>query len=197
MCSSDLALRTCGVHSVLHQPASVFDTPEALEILALLRALSESRGQTVLRTALSTVLMGLDAADLRLLDAEPRLLEEWEDRMSRWRELAGKQGVMAAMTRMLGETGVRPRLLGLPGGERRMTNVLHCLEILHARERETRASLPSLTRWFARQTALPLTEESQLRLDSDRDAVHIVTIHKSKEPTPAPIAVNSAVEATT
>ncbi len=174
------ALRTCGVHSVLHQPASVFDTPEALEILALLRALSESRGQTVLRTALSTVLMGLDAADLRLLDAEPRLLEEWEDRMSRWRELAGKQGVMAAMTRMLGETGVRPRLLGLPGGERRMTNVLHCLEILHARERETRASLPSLTRWFARQTALPLTEGSQLRLDSDRDAVHIVTIHRSK-----------------
>ena len=36
------------------------------------------------------------------------------------------------------------------------------------------------TGWFARQTALPLTEESQLRLDSDRDAVHIVTIHKSK-----------------
>ena len=42
------ALRTCGMHSVLHQPASVFDTPEALEILALLRALSESRGQTAI-----------------------------------------------------------------------------------------------------------------------------------------------------
>lgn len=174
------ALLACGIHSVLHQEASVFETPEAREILSLLSALLRRRDRTALRTALSTTIVGLTAADLRELDTDAEMLEKWEDRMAAWHGAWQTQGVMAAMSRLLRETEARPRLLGLMDGERRMTNVLHCLEILHARERSTHCSMPALTRWFAKQLDTPSTEESQLRLDSDRDAVRIATIHKSK-----------------
>lgn len=174
------ALLACGIHNVLHQEASVFETSEAREILSLLQALLTRRNRTALRTALATTIVGLNASTLHQLDSDAKLLETWEERMAQWHGAWQTQGVMAAMTRMLRETGARPRLLGLVGGERRMTNVLHCLEILHTRERETRLSMSALTRWFAKQLDTPSTEESQLRLDSDRDAVRIATIHKSK-----------------
>jgi exodeoxyribonuclease V beta subunit len=174
------SLREWGIHSVLTHTSSVFESPEALEILTLLRAVAEYQRPTLLRSALATRVLGLDARRLRLLDEDSAQGDLWMERMALWHEVWQRQGVMAAMNRLVTDTGARARLLRLPGGERRMTNVLHCLEILHARERESRASMRSLTGWFARQLAGNRREEFQLRLDSDRDAVRIVTIHKSK-----------------
>lgn len=174
------SLREWGIHSVLSHTSSVFESPEALEILTLLRAVAEYQRPTLLRSALATRLMGFDARRLRLLDEDSAQGDLWLERMALWHGVWQRQGVMAAMNRLIADTGARARLLRLPGGERRMTNVLHCLEILHARERESRESMRSLTDWFARQLAGNRREEFQLRLDSDRAAVRIVTIHKSK-----------------
>jgi exodeoxyribonuclease V beta subunit len=174
------ALRACNIHSVLSHTSSIFESPEALEILTLLRAVAEYQRTTLLRSALTTRIIGLDARQLRLLDEDGTRQDQWLENMALWHGVWQRQGLMAAMNRLITDTGARERLLRLPGGERRMTNVLHCLEILHARERETRASMRSLTGWFARQLTGNRREEFQLRLDSDRDAVRIVTIHKSK-----------------
>ena len=77
---------------------------------------------------------------------------------------------------------VRSRLLGLPNGERRLTNVLHLSEVLHQMAVEEKLSLTGLLKWLARQRdpGSPRLEEHQLRLESDAEAVQIVTIHKSK-----------------
>ena len=173
-------LRACNIHSVLSHTSSIFESPEALEILTLLRAVAEYQRPTLLRSALATRIIGLGARELHLLDEDSMRQDQWLERMALWHGVWQRQGLMAAMSRLISDTGARARLLSLSGGERRMTNVLHCLEILHARERETRASMRSLTGWFARQLAGNSREEFQLRLDSDRDAVRIVTIHKSK-----------------
>jgi exodeoxyribonuclease V beta subunit len=77
---------------------------------------------------------------------------------------------------------VRPRLLSLPGGERRLTNVLHLAEVLHGEEMRRRSGMGGLIQWLAanRDEETPRREEHQLRLESDADAVKVVTIHKSK-----------------
>lgn len=173
-------LREWGIHSVLTHTSSLFESTEAVEILTLLRAVAEYQRPTPLRSALATRIIGLDARELRLLDDDNARQDQWLERMAVWHGVWQRQGVMAAMSRLISDTGARARLLALPGGERRMTNVLHCLEILHARERDARASMRSLSGWFARQLAGNRREEFQLRLDSDRDSVRIVTIHKSK-----------------
>jgi len=77
---------------------------------------------------------------------------------------------------------VRSHLLRWRDGERRLTNVLHLIELLHAACVENRLGIDGLIKWLARQISLrgELKDEHELRLESDEDAVRIVTIHKSK-----------------
>lgn len=174
------ALTQAGVHAVLAHTSSIFDSAEALDILTLLRAMAEPGRQPLVRAALATVALGLDAEDLRKLDEHPESMDSWIEHLALGRSIWQRRGIMAAMRRLLAERDIRARLLGLPGGERRMTNFLHCLEVLHGREREVHATPRALVSWLARRIGRTGGEEQQLRLDSDRDAVRIVTIHKSK-----------------
>jgi exodeoxyribonuclease V beta subunit len=174
------ALGTLRIPSVVTHTSSVFASPEAVELLSVLRGMAECQRPAALRTALAAPMIGLTAPDLALLDEDGEKLEAWFDRFLACRDLWDRRGVMAATRRLFADLDVRGRLVSLPDGERRMTNVLHCLELLHSRERESGASMHALLTWFARQLGTDSTEESQLRLDTDRDAVQIVTIHKSK-----------------
>jgi exodeoxyribonuclease V beta subunit len=89
---------------------------------------------------------------------------------------------MAMFRRLLFQEGVRERLMALPDGERRLTNILHISEVLHAEAIVQKLGPSGLLKWLSRQRN-PETarrEEHELRLESDEDAVKIVTIHKSK-----------------
>jgi exodeoxyribonuclease V beta subunit len=59
---------------------------------------------------------------------------------------------------------------------------LHLLELLHRQSVETNSGIAGLLKWLAEQRdpKTPRLEENQLRLESDENAVKIVTIHKSK-----------------
>jgi exodeoxyribonuclease V beta subunit len=75
---------------------------------------------------------------------------------------------------------VAGRLLARPDGERRLTNLLHLIECLHEAG-ERHAAPDTLLRWFQSQRVSPVADDAtQLRLESDRNLVQIVTIHKSK-----------------
>ena len=76
---------------------------------------------------------------------------------------------------------IAENLLASESGERRLTDLLHLGELLQ----EAAAQLDSehaLVRWLAQQVAQPNHQAAsqQLRLESDRHLVQIVTIHKSK-----------------
>lgn len=174
------ALGALRIPSVVTHTSSVFASPEAAELLSVLRGMAECQRPVALRTALAAPMIGLTAPDLAALDENGGQLEAWFERFLDCRELWDRRGVMAAARRLFAGQDVRQRLVSLPDGERRMTNVLHCLELLHSQERESGASMHALLTWFARRLGTEGTEESQLRLDTDRDAVQIVTIHKSK-----------------
>ena len=60
-------------------------------------------------------------------------------------------GFSAMLRSLLLEYRVLPRLVSLPGGERRITNVLHLSEVLQERSTQTGAGMWDLQRWFARQ----------------------------------------------
>ncbi|MGM0419269.1 MAG: 3'-5' exonuclease, partial [Thermodesulfobacteriota bacterium] len=70
----------------------------------------------------------------------------------------------------------------LGSGERRVTNLLHLFEILHEEEVKNRRGRKSLIKWLAdniynRTSSSP---EYELRLESDKNKVKILTVHKSK-----------------
>jgi exodeoxyribonuclease V beta subunit len=89
---------------------------------------------------------------------------------------------LAESFRFLGMFDVRPRVRALEDGERRLTNLLHLSELLHQAAVDKGLNMAGLLKWLREQRdpASPRSEEHQIRLESDENAVKIITIHKSK-----------------
>jgi exodeoxyribonuclease V beta subunit len=176
------ALIELGVHSVLYTTGNLFDTGEARQVELVLRAVAESNEEAAVRTALATDLLGLDGAAIDGLMGDA---DAWEERLRSfhdWRDTWERHGFVRMFRELMQAEQVRPRLLSLPGGERRLTNVLHLAEVLHGEEMRRRCGMGGLIQWLAtqRDEETPRREEHQLRLESDAEAVKVVTIHKSK-----------------
>ena len=72
-------------------------------------------------------------------------------------------------------------MLRFEDGERRLTNLFHLGELLHETAIEQRLNPAALSRWLAQQRQDGRANDTnQLRLESDEDAVKLVTIHRSK-----------------
>lgn len=176
------ALREFGLRSVLFGNSNVFKTEEAAELRTILVAVAECAREPLLRAALATVALGADAAEF---DALSRDVRRWESRLlcfQRYHERWRRDGFMQMFRELMREQGVRARLLGLPDGERRLTNFLHLAELLHATAMERRLGISGTVKWLAEQTTAKTftREEHELRLESDANAIQVVTMHKSK-----------------
>ncbi|MBI3155269.1 MAG: UvrD-helicase domain-containing protein [Burkholderiales bacterium] len=174
------ALAAVGVGAVELSQASVFHSAEAEELDRVLAAMLEPTREPLLRAALATELMGVAAAALDALAADESgwlavLATFAEDRQT-WRT----RGVAVMLRRWMDRAGVAARLLARPDGERRMTNLLHLADLLQQAAGD-HAGPEALHRWLQSRRREPHGDEAmQLRLESDRDLVRIVTIHKSK-----------------
>lgn len=175
-------LRRLRIPSVLYSTDSVFDSPEALELSRLLGALAEPGRESLIRNALATDLLGVNGLELERLAGLERDWEDWAGRFHRYGEEWETGGFFFMFRRFLTGEGIRERLLQFPDGERRLTNVLHLMEVLHQAEVEKDLGRMELLRWLRqqRQYQSPGSEEQQLRLESDAEALKIVTIHKCK-----------------
>lgn len=174
------ALAEFQIPSVLYSAANVFRSREAGELLRVLRALAQPTREKVVLAALATELLGQKASDLENLARDET---EWEATLNRFAEYHSRWiegGFVEAMQALLVGENVRARLLTLRDGERRVTNLLHLIELVHTSCAQNHLGLEGAITWLARQRRSEVREESELRLESDEDAVRIVTIHKSK-----------------
>ncbi|GHT92455.1 RecBCD enzyme subunit RecB [Betaproteobacteria bacterium] len=173
------ALAVRGVGSVELAQASVYASLDAEELERVLRAIDDPSRERRVKTALATELMGWDAAALeRLAGDDNRLFAEIE-RFAAWREQWQRHGFIVMLRRWMADDGVAARLLGRDDGERRLTNLLHLAELLQqeAGDNAPAAVLASLARHRREGDG---GEAAQLRLESDRNLVKIVTIHRAK-----------------
>lgn len=178
-------LRKLGIPAVMHGDRSVFESPEALELRRVLRALAEPGHRQLARTALCTRMLGLDANALLALDEDHDELEKWTARLRTWGQLWQTRGVAHAVEALSAETDLLRRTLADRDGERRMTNLRHLLELLHESQTKEHLGVAGLLRYFDGAISDPMghamaAEARQLRLESDADAVTLTTAHKSK-----------------
>lgn len=176
------ALTLLNIPSVyLSNRDSVFETPEAQELLWLLQAVLAPERESTLRSALATSMLGLTARDIEALNQDELAWDAVVDEFSHYQELWQKRGVMTMLRALMNARQVAENLLATPGGERRLTDILHISELLQAAGTQLESEF-ALTRWLAQHIAEPNTNASseQLRLESDKHLVQIVTIHKSK-----------------
>ncbi len=168
--------------SALYSTGNIFDTREAMEIEKVLMSIAEPDNPGFLKAALAMDMMGARGEDLLTFEAD---VQQWEDQLIRIREYAQlwlRYGFMPMFRTLLDRENVRPRLLSFTDGERRLTNVLHLAELIHQESTRRHLGFSGTLKWLAEQRdpKSPRLEEHQLRLESDAQAVKIVTIHKSK-----------------
>ena len=172
-------LQKLGIASVyLSDQNSVFDSNVAKELAWVLKACLNVAERPILN-AIATALFGLNAADIHQIQQNEADWQRWADSFAQYQQTWQRQGILAMLHQILLEQGISERLLSQATGERDLTDFLHLAEILQqaATLHESEAALLS---WFEKQIQGEGRQEAQIRLESERQLVKIVSIHKSK-----------------
>jgi len=176
------ALSERNVPSVLYSTQNLFDSHEALEVERFLAAVVEPNGESFLKAALSSDMVGIAGEELERLMFDEARWEKWLVKFRDYHDLWQERGFFRMFRSFLRDEKVLTRLIAFTDGERRNTNLLHLMEVLHQASIERKLNMTGLLKWLSEQRDpnAPRSEEHQLRLESDENAVNLVTIHKSK-----------------
>jgi exodeoxyribonuclease V beta subunit len=176
-------LRDAGIPSAIGKAGDVFETDELAELQLFLRAVLQPGDLMRVRGALATRFVGHDLATLRAIDGDDEQFDREIARLDRWRRAWLRSGFVPMIEQAMHELGVVRRFLAMPGGERRLTNFRQLFELLHDAEHAARLSPEGLFEWLQHEQKhkddLDYTLR-ELRLESDGDAVQILTVHGSK-----------------
>ncbi len=174
------ALGRIGLKSVITSDEKVFSSEEAILMKILLDAAAEPAREDLIKACLATPLAGLSAEELAGFDADAQTQDRIVSEFTAYHETWRDHGFMR-MFREFHSNRSKHCLAQLPGAERRLTNLQHIAELLHSAESSGRMGIDSLLSWFnenaGHETGM---DESELRLESDEDAIKIMTVHKSK-----------------
>jgi len=174
------ALAELGVGSVTQSQESIHDSQDSVELERVLLAIFEPARESVLRAALATEFMGLDAAAIEAVSADEGRMLEYLSRFGNYRQTWLQRGIGIMLRQWMIDENVSERLLQRQDGQRRLTNLLHLAECLQQAAQEHSAPEAQL-RWLQQQRGAAHSDDAlQLRLESDRNLVQILTIHKAK-----------------
>jgi exodeoxyribonuclease V beta subunit len=176
------ALQERSVPAVIGGSGSVFATPAAGDWLGLLDALERPTSRDRAGTAALTSFV--DWTPVHVATATD---EEWEElhwSLHRWSALLRRRGVAALLENLTATRQLPKRVLARPAGERFLTDLRHVAQLLHAAAAAEGLGSTALGAWLARRIAEAdedaNNEDRSRRLESDAEAVQVLTIHRSK-----------------
>ncbi|WP_407331232.1 exodeoxyribonuclease V subunit beta [Enterovibrio sp. 27052020O] len=176
------ALARQGIASVyLSNRNSVFSSALATDLQRLLAGVISPDNERALRAALASGLFALTAEELDALNHDEKSWERAVIEFSTYQSVWFSRGILPMLRQVMQRRSIAERLLLEDEGERALTDLLHLGELLQQAS-QTLDSHHALIRWLADHIDNPNgnSEEQQVRLESERDLVQIVTIHKSK-----------------
>jgi exodeoxyribonuclease V beta subunit len=182
------ALEEVGVPAVINGAGSVFGTEPARQWLRLLEALERPASIARAHSAALTAFVGWPAERLAQVDDDSR---EWEDvhrRLHEWARVLRTRGVASLLETVMRDGTEGPalaaRVLSDATGERSLTDLRHIGQLLHAAASEEQLGPTALTAWLRTRIdeaeVDSADEERSRRLESDAEAVQVLTIHRSK-----------------
>jgi exodeoxyribonuclease V beta subunit len=177
------ALRAAGVPHVLFGQDGLLATPEAEHVRRLLAALAAPEDAAARLAAFLTPFFGVPLGDLgacrELPETHPLVA-----RLRGWAELAERRRYPALFRAVLRESGLVRRLLAIHQGERELTDYQHVFDLLLAEAHRSPADVGELQlrlrSWIGERGAPPGMEADVQRLEAERDAVQLLTMHKAK-----------------
>jgi len=174
-------LRSVGVPSVINSTESVFASQEAANLYILLEAVANPGDTALLKQALTLDWLGLDGQALYRLSNNEAELDLWLSRFAGYYQDWQTLGLMAMLMNMLEREQIRLQIAKTLMAERQLTNLHHLLELLQQAVLDEHLGISKTLDWLRAAIANAGSDENeQLRLESDEDAVKIVTMHRSK-----------------
>ncbi|WP_218758457.1 exodeoxyribonuclease V subunit beta [Vibrio parahaemolyticus] len=185
------ALADQGIASVyLSNRDSVFTSSVAQDLQRLLQAVLTPDNDRALRASLASELFALDAASLDALNNDEVVWENAVNEFKEYRKLWVQRGVLPMLRAVISKRHIAERLLEEgassqgENGERVLTDLMHIGELLQQASNELDSD-HGLLRWLAQsisdaENGLGGSDDQIQRLESERNLVQIVTIHKSK-----------------
>ncbi|MGZ4184029.1 MAG: UvrD-helicase domain-containing protein [Solirubrobacteraceae bacterium] len=176
------ALENAGIPAVINGAGSVFATDTAREWLRLLEALERPTSITRAHSAALTSFMGWSPAEIAA--ADDSAWERVHQRLHDWAKVLRVNGVASLLETIARIEGLSQRVLASPDGERRLTDLRHIGQLLHAAASTEQLGTTALTGWLRRRIVEAerdtADEDRSRRLESDAEAVQVLTIHRSK-----------------
>jgi exodeoxyribonuclease V beta subunit len=176
------ALAKVNVASVFLARKSVFATQVALDLLRLLKALSQPTDERLMKTALMSELFTFTAEHLDQLFNDESDWQTVLELLGYWHQTWQKQGLMRAINQVLVYFDVEQGLLKhQQDGLRRITDLRHLTELLQQQSMQL-VGETQLIHWFENCVLQPdhNNGNQQMRLESDANLVQIITLHSSK-----------------
>lgn len=178
------ALRQRGVQSVyLSEQKNIFQTSVAQDLLYILRACLHPLMKQNILNMLSCGLMGYALGDIQHIKSNETAWENTVKRFLDYQQIWQRQGILPMLSELITGENLLERVFQQADGERDLTDYLHLSELLQqaSTQHDSQAALvswleKSIVDGANRQSA----ETTALRLESDRELVKIITIHKSK-----------------
>ncbi len=172
------SLAAAEIPAVFTGVLSVFTSPAAEDWRKLLTAIDRPR-QGAVRAAALTDLVGWTLQDL--VTAGEDRLATLTGEIRRWARLLDRDGVAGLMQVLLAD-GLASRVVQLPDGDRRLTDLRHVAELLHAQQLSAKLTPAGLVAWLELQTqeSSARGDERSRRLETDDAAVRILTVHQAK-----------------
>ena len=176
------ALRKRQLPSVfLSDHTNVYQSEEALDLWRVLRAIATPRQSSWMRSALASRLWGLSLAQLPLYLHDEAHADTLTESCQQWLQQWEQQGVLPMLYNWMHEQQIAARLLALPAGERRLTNLLHLGELLQEASQHLQGPQALLQHLGDNlQDHRDHPEAQKMRLETDSQCVQIITFHKSK-----------------
>jgi len=176
------AVKAClakrGIPAVTIDDSKILQSDEAVYVLYLLEALIDLN-RSAINKALLSPFTGYDTKAVLALNEET-VLNDFREYKSIW----DKDGVYSVLMKFVSDYQVRALLLNhhTENGERTIANLFQVIEVLHKVQSAKQFSALELVSWLKRGIDGMQTEgdEFEQRVESDEDAVKIVTLHKSK-----------------
>jgi exodeoxyribonuclease V beta subunit len=173
------------VPSVSGRSGAVFVSRAAEEWRRFLMAVEHPERMDLVRLGATSLLMGMELADVAALDDMAEVTLQLE--MRSLQRILHDVGVPRLISEVDRTRHLTERVLLRPDGERVMTDLTHIAEELHAAWRPGR--MGSLVAWLedaireSNQREKDFAEEPearQRRLETDAEAVQVLTVHASK-----------------
>ncbi len=174
------ALRACGINFTFYKQKGLFEGREARDIYDLLEAIEHPYDHSCKAKVMLTRFFGKNIRDLAERSIDDFYLINL---LHEWKAMAESRQFRKMFDQILLRTGIFERELFLSGDERSVTNYAHLFEVLIRQVLEKHLDLHELSLLLKR--FIDGKEDSGekgnlLRMESERNAVQLMTIHASK-----------------